>query len=95
MKSISEHVHHSIDWLASSSDLNPIENVWALLKGAVDKRNHSNADELRRYILEEWENLNNNVVSGLVRSGLENLISFQFFQFFCGKKLRPSLEVIS
>ena len=27
-----------IDWLANSSDLNPIENLWAILKGKVEEK---------------------------------------------------------
>ena len=29
---------NSIDWPSLSSDLNPIENVWSLMKHAVEQR---------------------------------------------------------
>ena len=52
-----------LDWPPMSPDLNPIENVWAVLKTAVYGRNPANEEELRQAIIEEWQNLDNNIVA--------------------------------
>ena len=44
-------------WPANSPDLNPIENVWRLLKYRIGKRFPKNVAELRQYLLEEWDKL--------------------------------------
>ena len=43
-----------IDWPPNSPDLSPIENVWAILKEKLSKRNIKNLDELRDNILDIW-----------------------------------------
>lgn len=56
------------DWPARSPDLNPIENLWAHLQRVVSERVPTNANELERCILEEWNALDQSFVDNYVRS---------------------------
>ena len=54
------HAEHKVihmKWPANSPDLNPIENVWRLLKYRIGKRFPKTEEEVRRYIEEEWEKM--------------------------------------
>jgi transposase len=54
------HCLNGIDnvcWPANSPDLNPIENVWRLLKQRVAKRHPRTLVELRQCIEKEWAGL--------------------------------------
>lgn len=48
---LQEQVFETIPWLASL-DLNPVENVWGLLKTKVDRRAPHNRDEIIESILQ-------------------------------------------
>ncbi|KAG0428629.1 hypothetical protein HPB47_024416 [Ixodes persulcatus] len=54
------------------ADLNIIENVWGRMKAAMARRplHRATADELWRFVLEEWEKLRNerNSISALFSS---------------------------
>jgi len=43
-----------LKWLGNSSKLNPIENLWILIKKKVSTSNPSTMDELKRIIKEVW-----------------------------------------
>jgi transposase len=44
-------------WQANSPDLNPIENVWRLLRYRVGRRFPKTDAQVRQFIEEEWVNL--------------------------------------
>ena len=48
-----------MDWPAKSPDLNPIENIWGLMKRQVAPRIHGDhrLPDLRRIVTEEWNGL--------------------------------------
>lgn len=48
---------NKMEWPANSPDLNPIENVWRILKYRVGRRFPQTVDELRQYVTEEWDKL--------------------------------------
>jgi transposase len=52
-----DHGVEVIDWPANSPDLNPMENVWAVLKDRLRKRRYSSLIGFKRCISEEWKKL--------------------------------------
>jgi transposase len=57
-----------IDWPSNSPDLNPIENLWSIVKGNVEKRWPKNLGELERYMVEEWNKIPESILKNLVGS---------------------------
>ena len=51
-----------------SPDLNPIENLWWVLKNNIRKRVPKTVEELREIIYEEWDNLSDDYVKILCES---------------------------
>jgi transposase len=61
-----EHVRRGgevIDWPANSPDLNPIENVWRVLKARVAKRWPKIAKEVEEVVVDEWSKLTHEDIS--------------------------------
>ena len=47
-----------LEWPAQSPDLNPIENLWKMLKIQVHNRNPRSLEELKTFCHEEWAQIN-------------------------------------
>lgn len=62
------HGIHVIEFPPYSPDLNPIENLWHLLKWLVDHRNPKTAAEFERIITEEYEAISEDICATLARS---------------------------
>ena len=43
------------NWFPNSPDLNPIENLWAIIKRRVAKRDPKYLEEGKRFLYEEWK----------------------------------------
>jgi DDE superfamily endonuclease len=57
-----------LDLPSNSPDLNPIENLWGLVKKNVEKRKPQKLKDLEEFIIEEWEVISVEVISNLVNS---------------------------
>jgi hypothetical protein len=70
-----EHNLECLKWPPQSPDLSPIENVWRILKSRVRARNARNRDELRSFILEEWDNITQEEINTLILTVPDRIIS--------------------
>lgn len=57
-----------LDWPANSPDLNPIENIWSVLKNAVEKRSPKTFEELERVAVEEWDKIEQQTIRKTIKS---------------------------
>jgi transposase len=57
-----------IEWPPWSPDLNPIENLWNVLKARVYARFPQTMEEMEQFIREEWDSTDLNFISHICRS---------------------------
>jgi transposase len=57
-----------LKWPAQSPDMNPIEHVWFLLKRRLALLRHKNFEELKVNIKKEFENIDKQHISNLIKS---------------------------
>ena len=53
-------------WPGNSPDLNPIENLWSILKRRVDKQKPTNSDKLQALFMQEWAAISQDVAQKLI-----------------------------
>ena len=64
---LDREVPETIDWPPNSPDVNPMENMWSILKRRVEKRKPSDTDELET-MHEEWQKVDIHIVNNLTGS---------------------------
>ena len=57
-----------LDWPSQSPDINPIENLWAILNQSMKERTCNTEDELFNYLHGAWVNLEKNILEKLIIS---------------------------
>ena len=65
---LQENFPEVMDWPSNSPDLNPIENLWAIVKRNVEKRMPKNLAELEQFMAEEWDAIPNSLLISLIHS---------------------------
>jgi transposase len=55
-------------WPGNSPDLNPIENLWSILKRRVDKQKPTNSDKHQALNMQEWAAISQDVAQKLIDS---------------------------
>src|SRR2546421_4624137 len=65
---LNDNVPEVMDWPSNSPDLNPIENLWNIVKTNVEKRMPDNRGDLEQFMKEEWGEIPDSVLINLVNS---------------------------
>ncbi|CAF1370561.1 unnamed protein product [Adineta steineri] len=73
---INNKVRRLMKWPSDSSDVNPIEHLWSIVKRKVEKRKPKNIDELELFLCEEFKNVDVNIVAKIVMSMKKQCLSF-------------------
>ena len=83
------HGVNLIDFPPYSPDLNPIENLWSILKARVEARLARTMDEVERVLKEEWEALDKELLTSLELISKALRSGQQFFTFRSGRSRLP------
>ena len=55
-----------LEWPSCSPDLNPIENLWSIIKGKVYKKFPKTKNELKALLIQKWERMDSITIANLV-----------------------------
>ena len=64
----SSNFPEAMDWPSNSPDLNPIKNLWAIVKRNVEMQMPKNLSELEQHMVEEWDRIPNSVLINCIGS---------------------------
>ena len=67
------NIEYIQDWPGNSPDLNPIENLWAIMKEELRGRDTSSLPKLEKEIRDVWANIDRNYLKDLVDSFTDRL----------------------
>ena len=57
-----------LDWPSYSPDLNPIENVWGVMKDRINQKGLRNIEDMKREVVEYWDTLSHDFLQTLIGS---------------------------
>jgi transposase len=63
-----------------SPDLNPIENIWAILKNKIEKTEPKNLQDLKRKIKKCWKDIPLKIIQSTIKSWKNRLESIKNLQ---------------
>ena len=57
-----------LDWPSYSPDLNPIENVWGLIKDEINQKCLLNVDDMKREVVSYWDSMSHDFIQSFTDS---------------------------
>ncbi|CAF3774289.1 unnamed protein product [Rotaria sp. Silwood1] len=64
-----------LEWPSNSPDVNPVENLWSIVKCNIEKTKPSNIDELELFLAEKFKNIDIDTVRNCVMSMKKRCLS--------------------